>query len=105
MQAQRVLELRQQGRRELAEPPADALDGHGPHLFSLGLRVAGQAALGGGQQHLERIDVVAARAGMAPAAGEGLGGYLPTVSSRPRSRGSPGRPPTAGSAAPNVPVT
>ena len=38
-------------RGRAADAPADALDGHGADLLGLGLGVAVQAGLGGGQQN------------------------------------------------------
>jgi len=56
MQAQRLVELRQQGRRELAHPAADPLDRNGSDLLRVSLRIAGQPTLRRREKHLKRID-------------------------------------------------
>jgi len=55
MQAQRLVELCQEGRRELAHPAADPLDRDGSDLLRLSLRIARQPALRRREKHLKRI--------------------------------------------------
>jgi len=61
MNAECLVELLHDVERNVSDQVADSLDGNGSDLFGLGLGVDGEPGLVGGEQRLERVDVIGVR--------------------------------------------